>query len=84
MSNHVTSPEAVGRIMKQLAVLMVLSIPEPCAPLLDTERLPLSAAFKRPRWNSMRPGLFLSLDWHGTLKRVGRTSLWPIMRRSAG
>ena len=56
-----TLPVSSPRMMKQLASLMDLRIPEPCSPVGFTVRVPSGACERMPRWNSVRPGAFFSI-----------------------
>ena len=54
--------------MKQLASDIERRMPEPCSPVTRTRQAPLASWYRMPRWNSVRPGAFLSARVQGTLK----------------
>src|SRR5207237_832637 len=53
-----TLPTWSPRMMKQLASLIDLRIPEPCSPVGFTTSAPPASRLTTPRWNSVRPGAF--------------------------
>src|SRR6185295_15178375 len=79
-----TLPVASSRMMKQLASLMDLRIPEPCSPVGFTLSDPSAARVRTPRWNSVRPGAFFSFAVHVARKvGTGATGSAPISTSSA-